>query len=1028
MSLVYAPLRHYQLLRQIGSGGTGMTYLARDTRTLREVVVKVVRIDDAFQGNETLTRRMEKLFIDQMQAIAHLTHPRIVPVLDFGLERGQQVSYAYLTMPHYPAGSLADWLSQAHNRAALFPSFIFSFLAQTAEVLHYAHERGVIHQDIKPSNFLLSAPSSQLGGFPDLLLADFGIAPFFAATSSQGLSQSHYVRSTSPYLAPEKWNGRAVPASDQYALAVMAFYLLTGIFPFQGALGQIIYQHQEVQPPAPSHLNPQLDSAIDKIFKRALAKEPAKRFPSIRAFGREFARFQVLPAGQSGFQPHRLSYAPSNAVTPLQPEQQSAQPAPLLPPGLDAPLAVAPPYPAPGVQSAPLPHLHPSMPMTILPQAENAPASQPALDVQPGEQRPSMAPVTPLQSAETFNPGEQRQIPADADPDATLIARPSLTSADADPDATLSPPATPLPDVLHTLADADPDATFIARPSIPLSHSETEVDTDKRPAVRPATPPQTGISDADNASNAIQTINLPAGSASPMPGNPNTGSPPRHASAPGLPAMPSRPPIRQETSRPGNISPPRKTLLLILLALVVLTGGGTLLFRSIAASGSSGNAAPSPAFPTQRDTTLPIEHVTNPYAGAQGFINSDWAAKVKAGARQVGGALGRQEARVAQYSTAVWLSSIAAVKGGANGSKGLKGRLDAAETQAASSKLPIVITLVLADLPDRECANPASNSELHIARNGLRTYESSYIDTITATLKQARYHNLRVVAIIEPNILPTLVTGIKIARCVAASSTYILGIQYALNKLHALPNVYNYIDIAHPDWLGWNDRFRFTVSLIATIIKGTAAGVKSIDGFVSNIDNYVPTSEPYLTANQVVGGKPVRSATFYLGNPYVDMLTYDRAMRNAFIAAGFSGSIGMLIDTSRNGWGGPARPSGPGASKDLNTFVNETRIDRRFKRNDWCNQPGGIGARPQANPISGISAFVWIKQPGLSDGTGTLIPRGRQNPSGQSPDSMCAPTSSSNAQNTGAMANAPISGSWFQAAFDTLVQNAYPPF
>ena len=75
-------------------------------------------------------------------------------------------------------------------------------------------------------------------------------------------------------------------------------------------------------------------------------------------------------------------------------------------------------------------------------------------------------------------------------------------------------------------------------------------------------------------------------------------------------------------------------------------------------------------------------------------------------------------------------------------------------------------------------------------------------------------------------------------------------------------------------------------------------------------------------------------------------------MRNAFIAAGFSSTIGMLLDTSRNGWGGPKRPAGASTSTDLNTFVNATRIDLRIARGNWCNQPGGIGARPVANPCS----------------------------------------------------------------------------
>jgi cellulose 1,4-beta-cellobiosidase len=443
---------------------------------------------------------------------------------------------------------------------------------------------------------------------------------------------------------------------------------------------------------------------------------------------------------------------------------------------------------------------------------------------------------------------------------------------------------------------------------------------------------------------------------------------------------------------------------------------------------------PTPVPGTPTPTPAPGSHVQNPYAGAQGYINPDWAAEVTAGAASVGGTLGTQEAKVAQYSTAVWLDSMAAVTGGTGYTTSLAGHLDNAEKQAASSSLPIVITFVIYDLPDRDCAALASNGELTVANNGLATYESQYIDPIAATMGQSKYSNLRIVAIIEPDSLPNLVTNLNIAKCAEANSSgaYVKGVQYALNKLHAISNVYNYVDIAHDGWLGWTSNFQPAVTLISNTIKGTTAGVNSVDGFISNTANYTPTTEPYMTANETVGGNPVRSATFYQWNTYIDELTYDTDMRAAFISAGFPSTIGMLIDTSRNGWGGSGRPTGASTSTDLNTFVNATRIDKRIGRGNWCNQPGGIGARPTANPVAGIAAYVWIKPPGESDGSSSLIPTGPSNPTGKGFDQMCDPNFGGDALNnnlpTGAMANSPVSGAWFQAGFDTLVQNAYPSF
>ena len=433
---------------------------------------------------------------------------------------------------------------------------------------------------------------------------------------------------------------------------------------------------------------------------------------------------------------------------------------------------------------------------------------------------------------------------------------------------------------------------------------------------------------------------------------------------------------------------------------------------------------------TPTATSTPGTHVANPYAGAQGFIDPYWSAQVKAGAASVGGTLGTQEAKVAQYSTAVWLDSIGAVNGGTGYPTGLSGYLNSAVQQSASSSLPIVITIVIYDLPGRDCAALASNGELSVTQ--LSTYESQYIDPIVATINQAKYSKLRIAAIIEPDSLPNLVTNLSIAKCAQANSSgaYVQGVQYALSKLHAISNVYNYVDIGHYGWLGWPSNFGPAVTLISNTIKGAVGGVNSVDGFISNTANYTATVEPYMTANQTISGNPVRSSTFYQWNTYIDQSSFDAAWKAAMIAQGFPSTIGMLTDTSRNGWGGPNRPTGASTSTDLNTFVNATRIDQRIGVGNWCNQPGGIGARPQANPGNGYAAYVWIKPPGASDGSSSLIPTGPNNPTGKGFDRMCDPTYGGNPLNdnvmSGAMPNSPVSGAWFQAGFNVLVQNAYP--
>ncbi|MDQ6645434.1 MAG: serine/threonine protein kinase, partial [Chloroflexota bacterium] len=140
----------------------------------------------------------------------------------------------------------------------------------------------LIHQDVKPPNFLIR--TTRDAGLPDLLLTDFGVAKFIAANSSN--SQS--VRGTPSYMAPEQWEGNPVIASDQYALAIMVYQLVTGRLPFQGGPGQMMYQHLISEPPPPSTHSPALPVEVDAVILQALAKKPEDRFDSITAFAHAF--------------------------------------------------------------------------------------------------------------------------------------------------------------------------------------------------------------------------------------------------------------------------------------------------------------------------------------------------------------------------------------------------------------------------------------------------------------------------------------------------------------------------------------------------------------------------------------------------------------------------------------------------------------------------------------------------------------------------------------------------------------------
>ncbi|MDU5946287.1 MAG: glycoside hydrolase family 6 protein, partial [Paenibacillus macerans] len=304
------------------------------------------------------------------------------------------------------------------------------------------------------------------------------------------------------------------------------------------------------------------------------------------------------------------------------------------------------------------------------------------------------------------------------------------------------------------------------------------------------------------------------------------------------------------------------------------------------------------------------------------------------------------------------------------------------------------------------------------------------IDPIVEVFSDPKYADIRIVAIIEPDSLPNLVTNLSDPKCAQANSTNIYrdATRYALEKLHAIPNVYNYMDIGHSGWLGWDNNRQPAIDLFTSVVAGTPAGLASVDGFITNTANTTPLEEPYLTdPNLTINGMQLKSAKYYEWNPYFDEVDFTAALYSGFVAKGWPSSIGFLIDTSRNGWGGPDRPTGASGTT-VDAYANSGRIDKRLHRGNWCNASGaGMGQPPQAAPAgypaSHLDAFVWVKPPGESDGSSTEIP----NNEGKGFDRMCDPTyTSANGTLTGALPGAPISGHWFHDQFVQLVQNAYP--
>ncbi|WP_308295681.1 glycoside hydrolase family 6 protein [Streptomyces odontomachi] len=427
----------------------------------------------------------------------------------------------------------------------------------------------------------------------------------------------------------------------------------------------------------------------------------------------------------------------------------------------------------------------------------------------------------------------------------------------------------------------------------------------------------------------------------------------------------------------------------------------------------TGLTGPAAAAPATSDTAA--ARVDNPYVGAVPYVNPEWSAHA---AGEPGGAA------VSGEPTAVWLDSIASINGEAGG-MGLKEHLDTALAQGAG-----LVQLVLYDLPGRDCGSLTSDGEL--GPDEIDRYEAEYIDPIAAIVSDPAYADLRIVTIVEPGALESLVlhTGSRAAatpECdtMKANGNYLKGIGYALTHLGALSHVYAYLDAGYHGSVGWADDSGPLVTLLGQAAQANGGTFDDVAGFIVNTADYGVLHEEYFTVDDKVNGVSVIQSRWVDWNQFVDELPFALSLRQRAIADGFSTGTGILVDTSRNGWGGPKRPTGPGPSTDVNAYVDGGRLDRRVSYTAWCNQDGaGLGERPTVSPQSGIDAYVWAKPPGESDGPANNPGAGLSNEC--DPDGNLGPIGDTN-HPTGALPGAPGYGEWFPTQFRQLLANAWPP-
>lgn len=313
-NLTNETLGQYHLRELLGIGGMGAVYRAYQTNLKREVAIKVLPTTLALQPGYV------ERFNREAETAAALEHPHIVPIYDYGTQRGT----SYIVMRLFTGGTLAQRLAQRAGERNPLPSLgeISSLLNQLASALDYAHSMNVIHRDIKTSNVMFDNQGSAY-------LMDFGIARLMEATSS--LTGTGLAMGTPSYMSPEQWRGdNLTAAADQYELGVLIYALVSGRLPFEaGTPYALMNKHINEQPTPLQSFRADVPEAVTTVLNRAMAKDPHQRFPTVTAFAKAFSSaiegkhgesvgfftFKIRPSALPGqFTPSSPSKVPSQPV------------------------------------------------------------------------------------------------------------------------------------------------------------------------------------------------------------------------------------------------------------------------------------------------------------------------------------------------------------------------------------------------------------------------------------------------------------------------------------------------------------------------------------------------------------------------------------------------------------------------------------------------------------------------------------------------------------------------------------------